>query len=89
MSEIPKGGWTIDGSNPTRKRWNSLKEAKIIIPKEFIEKVDNSNVLYLEAVNAYVCGLPNSSLIQSVRCLELSLRKKLKQDGINEVTVTT
>ena len=77
MSEIPKGAWTIDGSDPTTKRWNSLKDAKVIIPCTFLENVDNANVLYLEAVNAYVLGLPNSSLIQSVRCLELALRKAL------------
>lgn len=86
MSEISKGAWTIDGSDPTRKRWNNLKDAKIIIPYESFKNVEDSNVLYLESASAYVLGLPNSSLIQSVRCLELALRKRLEQNSIGKVS---
>ena len=65
----------------------SLKKEKIILPIGFFEKVENSKELYLEALKSYLYNLPNSSLIQIVRCVEIAIRKRLEIDGSTFITI--
>ena len=83
MSEIPNGG--AEGNQ--HDRWINLKKQMIIIPYDFINTVQNSADLFLESINAYVYGLPNSSVIQAVRCGELALRKYLETNGVKQISV--
>ena len=65
----------------------SLKKEKIILPIGFFEKVENSKELYLEALKSYLYNLPNSSLIQIVRCGEIVIRKRLEIDDSTFITI--
>ena len=83
MPEIPNGGmW-----GNQHDRWINLKKQTIVIPRKFMDVVQNSADLFLESINAYVYGLPNSSVIQAVRCGELALRKYLETLGVKQISV--
>jgi hypothetical protein len=83
MSEIETGRlW-----EERHGRWENLKRQKIVIPRAFLDSVGNSDYLYLESINAYIYGLPNSSVIQSVRCGEIALRKYLENKNIKSFLV--
>lgn len=43
--------------------------------------------MYLEALKSYLYNLPNSSLIQIVRCVEIAIRKRLEIDGSTFITI--
>ncbi len=83
MSEIPNGG--LWGNQ--HDRWINLKKQTIVIPSSFLKAVQNSADLFLESINAYVYGLPNSSVIQTVRCGELALRKYVEIRGVKQISV--
>lgn len=83
MPDIPNGG----EQGNQHDRWINLKKQMIVIPRGFMSVVQNSIDLFLESINAYIYGLPNSSVIQAVRCGELALRKYLETNGIKQISV--
>ena len=83
MSEIQVGG--IWGA--VHDRWINLKKQEIVMPWAFLNAVENSADLYLESINAYIYGLPNSSIAQTVRCGEIALRKYLENKGEKSFSV--
>lgn len=89
MPDIPTEWFENTKIEGISHRLTSLKKEKIIIPIGFFEKVENSKELYLEALKSYLYNLPNSSLIQIVRCGEIAIRKGLKMDGHNFINIKT
>lgn len=74
-----------------RERINHLAYFRVIPPLAMFKACNISSTFYKEAVQAYILGMPNSSVVMSLKTLELGLKCKLgKKDArlvdlINEI----
>lgn len=86
---IPFGNWlndtiAIDGFNDRRKQLINLKP---IVPVGFFETNVAYKYIYVEAIRAYLYGVPNASVSVVSKCLEVALRNKLLTNEASEVTI--
>lgn len=65
--------------NRYNERTSHLSYNNIVEPVSFYGRIQNSRMVYGEAVYAYLFGLPNASVPASFRCLELALKKKYQE----------
>jgi hypothetical protein len=72
-----------------KPRLENLKRNKIIIPYSFVLNVQGSAGIYLESINAYICGFDSYALFQIVRSMEIAFREKLRSLKILSITKTT
>jgi hypothetical protein len=62
--------------NSYNARMSHLAYQKAIRPVSFFAAIPNSEIIYREAVWAYLFGLPDASIPTSLRCLEMGLTNK-------------
>ena len=66
-----------------RDRVNHLAYFKVIPPLRLFKEQNITATFYREAVQAYILGMPNSSVIMSLKTLELGLKHKLGESKAN------
>jgi len=59
-----------------RERINHLAYFKVVPPLAMFQTCNISSTFYKEAIQAYLLGMPNSSVVMSLRTLELGLKCK-------------
>lgn len=74
--------------NAYNDRTGRLAYDKVIEPLVFYEKVANGKKLHVEALLAYLVGLPNASLPVMMRCLEIGLKEHYRQTEKKEPSLT-
>ena len=84
---IPFDNWlsdtiTIDGFNDRRKQ---LTRLNLVISVAFFETNATYKHIYVEAIRAYLYGVPNASVSLVSKCLEVALRNKLLTNGASVV----
>jgi hypothetical protein len=57
-------------------RMSYLAYVKATRPLSFIAAIPNAEIIYREAIFAYLFGLPDASIPTTLRCLEIGLAKK-------------
>ena len=83
------GNWlsntiAIEGFDDRRKQFTSLK---LIVPVAFFETNVVHRHIYVEAIRAYLYGVPNASVLLVSKCVEVALKNKLITHGMSEVTL--
>ena len=74
---------TVDGLSDRKKH---ILEQKLTIPVAFFECGENHREIYVEAIRAYLFGLPNSSIAMVSKCMQVALKKRLALNNITELT---
>lgn len=46
----------------------------------FFDEVENGKRIFQEAIRSYIYGLPNASQPTSIRCLEIAIKEKYRQE---------
>lgn len=83
------GNWlgntiAIDGFDDRRKQLTRLNP---IVPVAFFEISATHRHIYVEAIRAYLYGVPNASVSLVSKCVEVALRNRLITHGMSEVTL--
>lgn len=74
----------IEGFNDRRKQFTCLNP---IVPVAFFETSVAHRHIYVEAIRAYLYGIPNASISLVSKCVEVALRNRLTTHGMSEVTL--
>ena len=64
-----------------RNRVNHLAYFKVVPPMALFRACRTASSFYKEAVQAYILGMPNSSVVMSLKTLELGLKRKLGKEN--------
>ena len=75
---------TIEGFDYRRKQLTRLNP---IVPVAFFETSITHRCIYVEAIRAYLYGIPNASVSLVSKCVEVALRNRLTTHGMSEVTL--
>ena len=75
---------TIDGFDDRRKQFTRLNP---IVPVAFFEGGAINRHIYVEAIRAYMYGVPNAAVALVSKCVEVALRNRLITYGMSEVTL--
>lgn len=78
-----KDNITLDGLGSRKKL---ILDQKLTIPMAFFECGENHREIYVEAIQAYLFGLPNSSIAMVSKCMQVALKKRLALNNITELT---
>ena len=83
------GNWlgntiAIDGFDDRRKQ---LTRLDLIVPVAFFEISATYRHIYVEAIRAYLYGVPNASVSLVSKCVEVALRNRLITHRMSEVTL--
>jgi hypothetical protein len=60
-------------------RMNHLAYYRVLRPVTFLNMIESARIIYIEAILAYLFGLPNASIPTSIRCLEVGLAYKYSE----------
>lgn len=86
-------GYTIGAPNKEdaerikqrNERVNTLKSYKLNIPVAALRRTKNGHSIYAEAISCYLSGAPNGSFDNSMKVMEITLRKKYQEVEGKEV----
>ena len=73
----------VDGFGSRRRQY---LERKLTIPVAFFETGKNYREIYVEAIRAYLFGLPNASIAIISKCVQVAMKKRLALNGVDQLT---